>query len=294
MEAVQGVIVAYGEHPNLRLQSTYALLSALAFGGDVPPAFTIYTDAPEWFAPFANFTHIEFLDAARIANLTGGTNDPYHLKLAAIRDAAARTPETPALFIDADTFFTQPYAALVQRLHAGERILHRREYAVATHPTSQMRKFRRSLRAANLQDTLSFLSMWNSGVVGLPSGPAVVLDEALAILHRLAPHTKKKYLAEQFSLSLAMTTGAPVIPAEEFVFHYWFQKDDYTRAIQQRLDAWKEFPLADQLAALRAQPLVLAASPQKLHWWERAIIATGLRDRPADARGLPRPAPAQK
>jgi hypothetical protein len=292
MQAVQGVIVAYGGHPNLQLQAGYALLSALAFGGDAPPAFTIYTDAPAWFAPFAAQSRIQLLDQSRIAALTAGSGDPYHLKLAAIRDAAQQSPHTPMLFCDADTFFTAPYAALAQQLHAGSRILHRPEYAIATHPTSQMRKFRRSLRKAGLQDTLSGLFMWNSGVVGLPAHSAHVIDEALAILERLTPHTKKKYLAEQFSISLAMQTGAtvtaPVVAADNFVFHYWHQKAAYTRAIQQRLDQWRDWPIADQLAALRAQPLALPYPPQKLHWWEKALIGAGLQDRPADARGLPK------
>lgn len=288
MEAVQGVIVAYGGHPNLRSQANYALLSAMAFGGDPPPTFTIYTDSPEWFASFTSWTRVEPLDAPRIATLTGGSGDPYHLKLAAIRDAAMRSPQTPVLFCDADTFFTAPYSPLAQRLHAADRVMHRREYAIATHPTSQMRKFRRALRHAGLQETLSGLFMWNSGVIGLPAGSAHVVDEALAILQRLAPHTKKKYLAEQFSISLAMQTGATVATADDFVFHYWYQKAEYTRAIQQRLDAWRDWSIADKIAALRAQPLALPYRRQKLHWWEKAMIGVGLQDRPADARGLPK------
>ena len=288
MEAVQGVIIAYGGHPNLRWQATYALLSALAFAGPAPPPFTIYTDAPEWFAHFGSWPRVELIDAPRIGALTGGSGDPYHLKLAAVRDTALRFPQTPVLLCDADAFFIAGYAPLLQRLQSGERVMHRREYAIATHPTGQMRKFRRALRAAGLQDTLSGLFMWNSGAIGLPAGSAQVVDEALAILARLAPHTKKKYLAEQFSMSLAMQTGATVAAAEDFVFHYWYQKADYTRAIQQRLETWQGWPIADQVDALRAQPLTLPCTRQKLHWWEKLMIGIGLQDRPADARGLPR------
>ena len=293
MDAVEGCIVAYGGRPNLRTQANYALLSALAFGGDAPPAFTIYTDAPEWFASFSSWLRIEKLDAARIHALTGGSGDPYRLKLAAIRDAALRNLKTPVLFIDADTFFIAPYHALAQLLHAGQRVMHRREYAVATHPTGQMKKFRRAIRHAGMQDSMTSLSMWNSGVVGLPANSAQIVDDALQTLAQLEPHTKKKYLAEQFSISVAMNNGATVMPAEGFIFHYWFQKEEYTRAIEQRLQKWRDWPLPEQLAALRAEPLMLPAPPQKLHWWERALINVSLRDRPEDPRGLPK-IPASK
>jgi hypothetical protein len=89
-------------------------------------------------------------------------------------------------------------------------------------------------------------------------------------------------------MSLAMQTGATVAAAEDFVFHYWYQKADYTRAIQQRLETWQGWPIADQVDALRAQPLTLPCTRQKLHWWEKLMIGIGLQDRPADARGLPR------
>jgi hypothetical protein len=42
------------------------------------------------------------------------------------------------------------------------------------------------------------------------------------------------------------------------------------------------------VAELRWQTLVLPVPPQKLHWWEKLLIAAKLRQRPVDSRGLPR------
>lgn len=286
MSNTQLVLVAYGGNPHLVPQATYAVLSALAYKEDAAVEISIYTDAPEHFSWLTGHLRIEQLTRERMAGLAPGAAGPYYLKLAAIQETASRFPGDAVLFCDADTYFVTPFAPLLALIASGRRMMHRREYDVAAHPTNQMRKFRHVLRRAGLREGTNGLFMWNSGVIGLPLGSAGVLDEALSILNRLVPHTPKKFLAEQFSISLAMQAGASVVSAEEYVFHYWYQKPDYTRAIRERLQAWHNWPLEKQLSALREQPLVLPAPPQKLHWWEIALIGAGLRDRPADIRGL--------
>jgi hypothetical protein len=287
------VYLAVGNNPALHAQAAYAMLSALAFKGEAPVEIHLFTDVARESTDVAGLSPLlkdqitlDSLPPARIASLVPGAYDPYRLKLAVLREIALRFPSDASIFCDADTFFLAPYASLLDRITGGARVLHRLEYNIGAHPTPQMKKFRRALHAAGLNNSAQ--AMWNSGVIGLPPHSAPLLDAALETLADLSPHTPKKYLAEQFSISRALSEQSPPQPAEDFLFHYWFQKADYTRAIQDRLAAWQQITLAEACARLRVNPLQLPAPPQKLHWWERALIAAHLRRRPEEIRGLPR------
>ncbi len=289
------VYLAVGNNPGLHAQAAYSMLSALAFKDSASAELHFFTDvavksadAADTYSLLLNHVTLDSLSPVRIAALVPGPYDPYRLKLSVLREIAQRFPSDASVFLDADTFFLAPYAPLLDRISSGARVLHRREYDIATHPTPQMAKFRRALRAAGLSSDHA-PQMWNSGVIGLPPHSAWLLDDALKTLAQLSPHTSKEYLAEQFSISRALSQQYPPQSAEDFLFHYWYQKADYTRAIRERLSTWQSLPLAEACAQLRNNPLHLPAPPQRLHWWERALISGRLRRRPQEIRGLPRP-----
>jgi hypothetical protein len=281
------VYLTAGDNPSLHAQASYAMLSALAFKGDALAYIHLFTDATSIYPLLQGHVTLEFLSSARIASLVPGPYDPYRLKLSVLREMAHRFPSDACVFLDADTFFLKPYASLLNRICNGARVLHRREYLISRHPTPQMKKFRRAIWGAKLGSGLNGFSMWNSGVIGLPANSLTLLDEALKTLKRLSPHTSKKYLAEQFSITSALCLQGQPEAAEDFIFHYWYQKADYTSAIEKRLAAWQSLSLDAACAKLRENPLQLRAPRQKLHWWEHALIRVGLRRRPEDPRGLP-------
>jgi len=275
------VYLAAGTSDALHTQALYAMLSALAWG-DGKQLIHLHTDAPERYRSLAEMAHGQIALHA-IANVEPGRI--FETKLSVIHDCTQRFSADAVLFCDADTFFVQPYEDLRNRILGGDFFLHRREYDVASHPTPQMRKFRRSLRRAGLGE---HGAMWNSGVAGLPPGQSHVLDEAFMTFARLTPHTKKKYLAEQYCLSRAISDAGQVSPAEDWSFHYWYQKAGYTQAIQDRLNQWEGKSLAQIVAGIKADRIVLPAPAAKLHWWEKLLTSTGLRERPPEIRGLPK------
>jgi hypothetical protein len=166
-------------------------------------------------------------------------------------------------------------------------VLHRREYSVSEHPTPQMKKFRAALSAAQLPQLFHKASMWNSGVVGLPPYTSSAVAQAQETFEALCLHTRKRYLAEQFSLSLAFAESGGPMAAEDWVFHYWYQKAAYTQAIEEFFSSRATLPLEELLDCVRGRRIALEPPPQKLHWWERALIAAGTRPAPEDIRGLP-------
>jgi hypothetical protein len=279
--------LAVGPDHALHTQALYAALSALAWRQDDAQSILLFTDTPHAYRRIAN--HVELLELpAKLSTLyVHPTFDPFQLKLALLEHVARTVADDAILFCDADTFFLQSYAELAAQLADGRPFLHRREYAIRTHPTGQTRRFHKALRRARLDDGTTELSMWNSGVVGLPPHSEAALQDAMSIFKKLSPYTRKRYLAEQFSITLALSRAATLTAAEPWVFHYWYQKQDYLRAIQKFLADCDALPLEELLHKLREQRFVLPAPSQKLHWWERALIRAGLRRMPHDIRGLP-------
>jgi hypothetical protein len=276
MNAARIVYLAAGSGDDLHTQAHYAVLSALAWAPEA--AVHVFTDQPQRYANIAQHVRLEPLPPAP------PDADPFRLKLEVVRHAAERFPEDVILFCDVDTFFLRDAQPLLARLRHGDHLLHRMEYELERQPTAQMRRFRRALQRAGV--VCDGAAMWNSGMIGLPAGSAGLVEQALQTLAQLAPQTPKKYLAEQFAISLALQRTASLAPAEAFVFHYWYQKQDYTRAIRSRLSVWSGFSIEEAADALRRLPLALPAPPQKLHWWERVLIAAKLREPPVDPRGL--------
>jgi hypothetical protein len=278
------VYLAAGTNDALHAQARYAVLSALAWG-DGEQSIHLHTDAPEQYSLLAEMA------PGQIAIHTIASVDPgkiFETKLSVIHDCARQFSGDAVLFCDADTFFVRLYQNLCARLFAGELMMHRCEYDIASHPTPQMRKFRRALRSAGLREESGWGAMWNSGVVGLPPGHAHIVDAARNTYARLTPHTKKKYLAEQYCLSQSISQSGQVASAEGWIFHYWYQKAAYTQAIQDRLNQWGGKSFAQILASIRADRLVLPAPAAKLHWWEKFLTRTGLRENPPEIRGLPK------
>ncbi len=282
MSVLRVIYLVWGASGSLQLQARYSVLSALAARGVTPASIHLFTDSREKCADLAGAIEIEPL-----AGIAAQSTNPFEMKLRVVREASARWGDDAVLFVDADTFFIADMSRLADALFGGRAVLHRREYAIAQHRTPQMRRFRRALKQAAIALQPGD-AMWNSGVIGLPAGSAAVADSALQTMAQIRPHTGKVFLAEQFAVSRAVTALGEPLAADDAVFHYWFQKRDYTVAISARMEFWRNLPLEEQFQVLRTKPLRLQPPPMKLHWWERAFIATGAMSRPTEIRGLPR------
>jgi hypothetical protein len=265
------VYLVVGPSTALALQARYSALSALAFLNNYC-TIHISTDQPHAFHNLAPRIQI-----SPIAPPSSPT-EIFKLKISLVRDFAQRFLHDPILFLDADTFFFSNPFPILNALSSAIPVLHRSEYRIASHPTGQMRRFRRSLSRAGLASTIPTAEMWNSGVIGLPPGHAHLMDNALATYAQLAPHTPKKYLAEQFAVSHALTSLREPHAADACIFHYWFQKSAYTAAISDRLAACQSLPLDAAAAELHAHPIWLTPPPPKRHWWELPL---------PEIRGLP-------
>jgi hypothetical protein len=276
MRRVHLVTQAYGKEEILT-EALYAAWSALAWRGDLPLDVHVYTDDAAAFAPLGREVDVRVLSPAEIAAWRGPHDFIHRLKAEMIRDVVRRFPGEKLVYVDADVFFTGPLAPLVERIAPGRAVMHLREYPVATHRSSQMKKFRAHMSPLRFRGKPIDLTrdMWNAGVVGMDPAQFGIVDEWIEFIDAIYPHYKRG-LVEQYGIGHLLQREAEVRPTDDVVFHYWFQKDDYVAAIRRELDLLRAEPLEASLGRLRENVLRLPVRKQRSSFWDRVRrVVTG-------------------
>ena len=251
------VTQAYGRE-DVREQALYAAWSALAWGDGLPLDVHVYTDDAAAFAPLAGRIDVRVLSPEDIRAWRGPHDFVHRLKAEMIRDMVRRFPAGKLLYVDADVAFRGPAAAVFDRIGPRRAVLHTHEYDVLTHPTKQLRRFRRRMRKVTFRGRAVDLGhgMWNAGAVGLDAVHFPLVDEWLAMVDEIYPQWPY-WIHEQWAISNLAERAGAVSPADDVIFHYWAQKDDALAAIRAELEALRALPFPEALARLRARPLSL-------------------------------------
>jgi hypothetical protein len=254
---VRLVTLAYGGEP-VRTQALYCAWSALAWSEGLPLSVHVYTDEPAAYAPLAGRIEVEPIAMDRIRAWRGPDDFVHRQKTELVRDVAARFPGERLLYVDSDTFFIGPVAQAAERIAPGRSVLHVREFHVATHGTSQMKKFRREMEGVTFRGRPVDLGcdMWNAGALGLDPAQFGLLPEWLEFIDAVYPRVPRFYV-EQFAISLLLQRETTVAAIDDVLFHYWFQKDEYAEELRRALAALATLPPAAADARLRATPIRL-------------------------------------
>jgi hypothetical protein len=251
------VTQAYGRE-DVKEQALYAAGSALAWGEGLPFDVHVYTDDAAFFSPLGDRVRIRVLSPEEIRAWRGPHDFVHRLKAEMIREVVRRFPDGKLLYVDADVAFRSPVAPVFDRIGPGAAVLHVREYDVLSHPTKQLRRFRRRMRKVTFRGRPVDLAhgMWNAGAVGLDAAHYGLVDEWLALVDEVYPQWPY-WIHEQWAISQLLERAGKVSPADDVVFHYWAQKDAALAAIRGELEVLRTRPLAEALAHLRAHPLDL-------------------------------------
>jgi hypothetical protein len=236
MSPVRYVTLAYGDAPGVYRQSLMLFLSLVAHAPE-PYELVVATDRPECYVWFGTRVEIEYLDAARLAAWRGPRPFSMRQKLELIRAAAAPF-EGAVVLLDADVLARQPLEAFVAALHGGDLFMHKHEYVLSHSRRRGNRALWASLKGQGIG---ADASMWNSGVLAIPSADRGLLDEALALYDRLDAAGVRHFATEQLVEGVVLGRTGRLKPAEEWFVHYWGNKRGYDAEIARRLaDAFIE------------------------------------------------------
>ncbi len=250
--------VAYGRD-DIRTQTRYAAMTALAHAGGLPLAIHVATDAPDAFAALAGRVEILAATATDVARWLGPERFHLRVKPAVLREFVRRYPSDPVLLADADTFFVGEVGRAFERVRPGAAVLWEREYPVATSDLAVMYRFRRKLRRARFRGAPIELAvdMWNSGAVGLHPAQFALVDEWLGFVDEVYPPTRR-WILEQFAISWVLQrAGIAISPCDDVLVHYWFDKPGHAAAVDAALERARGVPLDEALADVRAHGIDL-------------------------------------
>ena len=235
------------------LATAFSALTFLHFASRLrdPWRLVVYTDAPRVFKRYG--IPCELVPLEVVASREDESGYTHRRKLLVVQHCA-ETFDGDLFFVDGDTYFTDSPARLFHALAAGRSVLHTDEWVVSekTHPDLDRLIREHAFASSRLRSAQrrAPLTMWNSGVIGLPEQSKPLIAEVITVCDEL--YAACQYHAmEQFAWSLVLEEATEIMAAENVVYHYWFGREELTYRTMKFLHANGSLP-TDQLAAAAA------------------------------------------
>lgn len=260
------VYQSYGNEQG-HIQTLYSVLTALAFASE-NTEIHIYTDNIPAFSLIENEVMFHKLDTNIIQEWRGVHDFTHRLKIMMLLDLHSQFSQSPVLYLDGDTFFTQNYTDIIHTINDKSVLMHIREYPVNTHGTGQMKRFRKNMKHLTFQNEPIDLNvyMWNAGVIGFMPAHIPVLHKVIEFVDEIYPKYPK-HIIEQFAVSYFFQKEYKVQPSDAYITHYWDKKPEYTQSIMRFLSHYTECSTA--VSAIQKQGLIQPFFTQKAKWWQK-------------------------
>jgi hypothetical protein len=274
--------LCYGDGPQID-ETRFSLMSAFRFGSPetCDHQFVVYTENPGQFAGLG--VKIVELDAATLDAWLGRDGYAHRRKTMTIVNAMRRFPGS-VVFVDCDTYFLKPPAALFSKLGHGRTRLHILEGRLIESRNAANRMLSEIVAAHTFFDLngreftiCPDAAMWNSGVLGIDSRDARLMDETLNLIDQMWPLVKNAPVAihhvEQFATGYFFGTSQ-ISESHDIVYHYW--PESVRLPFRKRLPALLAIA-ADASPAERGK-LIFCERPRTDYLWKLKIgMRTGLR-----------------
>jgi hypothetical protein len=242
------------------------LLLSLVAHAPEPYELVVATDHPERYAWFGTRVEIEYLDFERLQGWKGPSPFSMRQKLELARAATptpesglSRIPPSATVLLDADVLAVKPLAPFVERLHAGQLFMHKKEYVLSESLRSGNRRLWTALRHSKEFEFRPDDAMWNSGVLAVPAADRPLLDQAIDLYDRLGAAGLRHFATEQLVEGVIFGRTGRLHPAQDWFVHYWGNKPGYDAEIARRLaDAFIDgLTVKEAAARYRERPIHL-------------------------------------
>lgn len=270
------VTLAYGTADGVYRQASMLLLSLLAYAPE-PRELLVVTDHPHRFAWFEDVVRTHKVTREQLVQWQGPNPFSMRVKLEAAR--ATAPPDGALVLLDADTLATVELSQMVGALAAGAIFMHKREFELGSSRRRGNRELWRKLQGRSFAGW-SFRpddAMWNSGVIALRATDVPLLDEALKLYDALGASGIRHFATEQLVVGLVLGRTGRLRPASPWFTHYWGNKPQLDRVIEERLSRIHRAQVTPAAAAamLCLEPIALPAEvrlgriQKLLRWLER-------------------------
>lgn len=221
---------AYGNKDILN-EAIFSILSFERLETKPDVRFVIYTDDIDYFKNrVPENTHFEIITQPQLKIWRGATDFVHRVKVEVIKDFFNKYNGS-LLYIDTDTTFLSDPGIIFDGIAAGKVYMHICEGKIDSGDNLVFKKISKFLKGKSFvlknKETLVIradIPMWNAGLLGFDGRSASLLDEVLDVTDTL--HTAyKRHVMEQLAFSFILQTKRELLPADQWVFHYWNFKE---------------------------------------------------------------------
>lgn len=231
------VYLVFGSNKDHYRQVYFSMYTACARKTDKDRIIVLAED-PSLFNFFGDIAEIIPIDKKTIKEWEGEHQFFWRVKIKALQHVAEKYPQDSILYLDGDTFFYNDMDALRSGLESGQNFMHLEEGQLSqlTSKTEKlMWKQMRGKTYAGATITTS-TAMWNAGLIGISAQHLACLQTTLDINDAMCADGVTRRLIEQFAFSLGLNEYSPLQPADHIVGHYWGNKPEWNRMINDFLE----------------------------------------------------------
>ena len=224
--------LVFGENQQNHAQAYFSICSFLG-QMDAYDRVYVMTDAPDFYKRLNEKIEILTINKIQLDDWQGKNQFFWRAKIKAIEYICRLHPQESALYLDTDTFLYSGIKALKFALE--NPVMHLNEGAL-----SQQKSKTEKLMWQQVGDKTfggiqiqPLHAMWNAGVVGIPANKGLKICQlALDICDDMLEANVTRRLIEQFALGVALSENGDMKPAENYIGHYWSNKEEWSIAIQ--------------------------------------------------------------
>lgn len=245
MDAKVLLYQAYGS-PEIIRQTMFSMVSLLKYlPKEDPLQIWVYTDQKAVFENFFSShpkIHYVEVDNEKIKKWRGKIDFVHRVKIEALIDLGHRARGC-LFYCDGDTYFMASPSDLFNRVNPSTSLMHIAENALDQGKDPLSKKILKFVKKHHFQVQNELVGigpstvMWNAGVLGIATENKKLLPMILELTDQM--HSLyQKHVMEQLAFSFFLQTKTKILPADSVIYHYWDQKPEYQKKIDQFLSLY--------------------------------------------------------
>ncbi len=227
--------LTFGENINNHVEAHFSIYTFLAQRNDIN-TINVITDRPEFYNDLKGYINIITVDEKILNEWKGEYNFFWRIKIKAIEMLCDLYKSEPVIYLDADTFLFSDIKFLKESFLQGAALMHEDEGNLSAIKAKTAKKMW-SQTKGKIYSGITILpshKMWNAGVVATPNQKNnSECKLALTICDEMCKQKVTPRLIEQFALSVALSETYGLQPADKTIAHYWSNKENWDKLIQQ-------------------------------------------------------------
>lgn len=231
--------ITFGTKTVIHSQAAFSIYTFLAQRQPIS-SITVLTDAPDYYQHLKGRVIIEPVTNTLLQEWRGPYDFFWRIKIKAIELLCQRYAGQPVMYLDTDTFLFKPWTHLEEAFVQNNAFMHMKEGVLSQSKRKTQKKMWQQLVGKSFAGLVipDTESMWNAGVVGTPN--TTNLQEchlALQLCDDMSAAGVTPRLIEQFALSIALNKIYYLQAAEQYIGHYWGNKEGWNNYIAHFLTA---------------------------------------------------------